>query len=264
MSPLSVALWRYVFAVAMLLPIVLRSRALSGARASLGETLRPLAVMIVAGGILYPWLFLTALEETSATNTSLLIALNPVITLLLVPLVGEAVVRSRLIGALIAFLGAAIVITKGDPEVVLHLGFARGDVLAVVAAACWAGYNLASRSAVAYLPSSLINLVVYGAGAGAFALLGHTEDPVAQIGRATAPMLLALLVMAGLSSVLAGQLFLAGVRAVGVGRSVVFVYLVPVVTAALSTTFLDERLEAAQALGGAAVLFGVWQATRES
>lgn len=51
------------------------------------------------------------------------------------------------------------------------------------------------------------------------------------------------------------------VRTVGVNRTVVFVYLVPVLTAALSVTVLGEPFELAKALGGAAVLFGVYYTT---
>jgi drug/metabolite transporter (DMT)-like permease len=72
----------------------------------------------------------------------------------------------------------------------------------------------------------------------------------------------AVVVMAALSSALAGQLFLIGVRAVGVTRAAIFVNFVPVLTAGLAALLLDERLEAAQAVGGAAVLAGVWWTTR--
>ena len=68
--------------------------------------------------------------------------------------------------------------------------------------------------------------------------------------------------MAVFSSVMAGQFFLMGMRSVGVSRTVVFVYFVPVLTAALSALFLGERFEAAQAIGGATVLAGVYLTTR--
>src|SRR5437879_9676164 len=76
MSPLPVAAWRYAVAATILLPFALRQRPADG----LGPAARPLVWMIVCGGVLYPWLFLLALERTSATNTALLIALNPVFT----------------------------------------------------------------------------------------------------------------------------------------------------------------------------------------
>jgi drug/metabolite transporter (DMT)-like permease len=68
--------------------------------------------------------------------------------------------------------------------------------------------------------------------------------------------------MAVLSSVLAGQLFLVGVRVLGVSRTVVFIYLIPVITALMSTTLLGEPFTTAQAVGSAAVLGGVYWSTR--
>jgi len=68
--------------------------------------------------------------------------------------------------------------------------------------------------------------------------------------------------MALLSSVIAGQFFLIGVRTVGVSRTVVFVYLVPVLTALMSATLLGEAFHLAQAVGGGAVLAGVYWTTR--
>jgi drug/metabolite transporter (DMT)-like permease len=85
---------------------------------------------------------------------------------------------------------------------------------------------------------------------------------VAQLAAAGPTALGGIVVMAVLSSVLAGQFFLVGVRTVGVTRTVVFVYLVPVLTAALSAALLGERLEMAQGVGGVAVLAGVYWSAR--
>src|SRR5438128_5452728 len=91
MTPLSIAVWRYALASTVLLPFAVRLRPVEG----IGRAAAPLAIMVVCGGVLYPWLFLLALAHTSATNTALLIALNPVFTLLLSPLVGEPLDRHR-------------------------------------------------------------------------------------------------------------------------------------------------------------------------
>jgi|SRR5581483_5269670 len=255
MTPLAAAAARYALAALALLPFALRARPREG----VGAARVPLAVMVVCGGIAYPWLFLVALRHTSATNTSLVIATNPVITVLLAPLVGERLDRRRLAGIVLALAGAAVVITRGD---VRHLAFDPGDVLALAAAGAWAGFNLAARGVAARLAPPFVNCVVYGAGGLALAALARGEHLGLQLVGATPAVLAALLVMALLSSALAGQLFLVGVRAVGVGRAVVFIYLVPVFTALMATTFLGETFGAAQAVGGAGVLGGLWLATR--
>jgi drug/metabolite transporter (DMT)-like permease len=258
MTPLSVAACRYAVAAAILLPFAVWQRPRDG----VGRARGPLALMILAGGVLYPWLFLLALEHTTATNTALLIALNPVFTLFLVPLVGERVDRRRFIGVALALTGAAIVITRGDLAHVRALAFQTGDLLALVAAAMWATFNVASRSVVHQLSPSFTNCVIYGVGGFALYLLGRSEAPLAQFVAATPSAVGGILIMALLSSVMAGQLFLVGVRTVGVSRTVVFVYLVPVLTAGLSAVLLGEQLQVAQAVGGAAVLAGVYGTTR--
>jgi drug/metabolite transporter (DMT)-like permease len=260
MTPLPVAAWRYAVAATILLPFALRQRPAEG----LGPAARPLAWMVLCGGVLYPWLFLVALSRTTATNTALMVALNPVLTLLFAPLVGEPLDRRRLIGVALALLGAAIVITRGDLAHLGTLSLGGGDLIALAAAIAWATFNLTSRGVVRHLSPAFTNCVIYAVGAGALYLLGQGEHPWAQLSAATPTALTGIVLMAVLSSVIAGQFFLVGVRTVGVARTVVFVYLVPVVTAVLSTTLLGERLGAAQALGGTAVLAGVYWTTRDA
>ena len=263
MTPLVLATWRYVVASLVLLPFVLRSRAAvrSGAVPATGAVL-PLAVMVVSGGVLYPWLFLAALARTSAANTSLLIALNPIVTILLSPIVGERLVRTQVLGPSLAFAGAVLVISRGDLGELLALRIDTGDLLALAAAACWATFNLTSRLVVDRLPASSVNLAVYAGGAVALGLLGLADGPVVQLEHATASAVAAVVAMAVLSSVVAGQLFLTGVRDAGVGRALVFIYLVPVLTAIMSVAVLGEQLSGAQLAGGAAVLAGLLLTTR--
>jgi len=251
--------WRYAVAAAMLLPFALRQRP----RAAIGPAAGPLALMVLCGGVLYPWLFLAALARTSATNTALLVTLNPALTVLLAPLVGEPLSSGRLGGVGLALAGAVMVITRGQIRTLAGLSSLNpGDLLAVAGAATWAAFNLASRSVVARLAPSFTNWVVYTIGAVLLYGLDHADGPWAQLAGATPAAVSGIVAMAALSSVMAGQFFLIGVRTVGVSQAVVFVHLVPLLTAALAALLLDERFGAAQAVGGAAVLIGVYRANR--
>jgi drug/metabolite transporter (DMT)-like permease len=262
MTPLPVAAWRYAIAALLLLPFAVRQH---WRAPRIGRAVGPLAVMVVCGGVLYPWLFLQALARTSATNAALLIALNPILTLLLSAFAGERLERRRVPGVILALAGAVTVISGGRWE---HLsGLAArslnsGDVLAVAAAANWACFNVAARHVVARLAPSVTNFAVYGIGTVALFALAWTEHPWAQLAAATPAALAGIMVMAILASVVAGQLFLVGVRTVGVNRSVVFVYLVPVLTAVCSVALLGEHFQLSQAVGGAGVLAGVYWTTR--
>lgn len=259
MTPLSVAMWRFVVALVILAPFALRT---TTRRVDLRGVAVPLAVLTVCGGLIYPWVFLAALARTSATNTALLIALNPVFTILLAPLIGERLSAHRAAGVALALLGAATVITKGQVQTLAALSFNSGDLLAVAAAVLWSVFNLVSRGVVARLTPAVTNCVVYGVGSIGLFALAAPEHPWSQLRAASPAALGGLLTMAVFASVLSGQLFLSGVRILGVSRTVVFIYLMPVLTAALAALVLHEPFELSQGAGGAAVLAGVYWSSR--
>lgn len=254
LTPLAAAGLRHLAAALLLLPFAWRMRRGANVRAALPS----LAIMALCGGVLYQWAFMAALQRTNATNAALLVALNPAITVLLAPLVGEALTGRRVVGILLALAGATVVITHGDLAVLAGLGATRGgDLLALAAASLWAIFNLASRGAVAHLPHSMTNAVVYGVGSLVTLSLALPGAPFGQLAAASPHALAALAFLVVFASVLAGQFFLFGVHTVGVGHTVVFVYLVPVLTALLSVVLLGEPLLPSQVLGGALVLLGV-------
>ena len=258
MTPLVASAWRYAVAAVILLPFALR-----GARGvHWRPLLAPLAVLLVCGGIVYPWCFLSSLRDTSATNSSLLIALNPVFTVLAAPFVGERLNRHRMVGVLLAMCGAVIVITHGEVARLLALSLNRGDVFALGAAVSWATFNIFGRRVVLHLSPAAINCLIYTVGGIALCGLGASQHPLQQILLASRAAWGGILVMSILASVLAGQLFLVGLRTIGVSRAVVFIYLVPVLTALLSSLLLDESLLLSQVAGGAAVLLGVYLSSR--
>lgn len=258
MTPLVASAWRYAVAAVILFPFAIRG--LSGVR--LRPLLVPLCILLTCGGLIYPWCFLSSLKYTSATNSSLLIALNPVFTVLAAPLVGERLTRHRVVGILLALTGAVIVITHGEVTRLLQLSLNIGDVFALGAAATWAAFNIFGRRVVVHLSPASINCLIYTLGGIALAALGAADHPLQQLLDASRGAIIGILVMSVAASVLAGQLFLLGLRAIGVSRAVVFIYLVPVLTAVLSALLLDEALLLSQVAGGTAVLAGVYLSSR--
>ncbi len=259
MTPLVASAWRYAIAVVLLLPFAFRGLD----RIPWRRVAVPLVLLTLGGGIIYPWCFMGSLQLTSATNSSLLIALNPVFTVLAAPFIGERLNRHRVSGVLVALSGAVIVITHGELARLLELSLNRGDLLALGAAVTWAAFNILSRRVLNHMSPATINTLIYSVGGLALVVLGWSENPLQQLLAASPAVWVGIVIMSVLASVLAGQLFLIGLRALGVGRAVVFIYLVPVLTAVLSALMLDEALTLAQLAGGSAVLVGVWLSSRE-
>ncbi len=253
-TALSTSAWRFALAAAIVLPFALRHLR----TASLAPVAGPLALMVACGGVLYPWLFMASLERTSATNTSLIIAIMPVLTYAMCPLIGERISRRRWLAMSIALVGAVVVITRGDPARLTALGTLNlGDLLALCAAAVWSVFNLASRRTVVGLPTPLINTFIYGVGGSVLFALALPERPVAQLAAASNVGLGGLLFLAIVPSVLSGHVYLHAMRVLGVSRTVPFVYCVPFVTATLASLILGEELNLYQAAGGAFIFSGL-------
>lgn len=260
MTPLSLAAWRFLLAGCVLLPWVMLQ---FPGRAALRSAVLSLMLMTVFGGVLYSWIFLAALARTSAANTSLLIALNPIFTLCVAALVGERLSRRNVLGAGLSLCGAVVVISHGDWQMIAQLTAVNtGDLLALTAAACWACFNLASRAVVVRLPHMFTNGIVCGVGGLALAIMAAGEGPLRQMLALSGTALACLTLMVLLSSVVAGALFLHGVGVLGVSRAVLFIYLVPPLTVLISLVLPGEPVGAAQLAGGALALGGVYWATR--
>jgi drug/metabolite transporter (DMT)-like permease len=260
-SPLSASAWRFGGAALLLLPFGLRHLR----TVALRPVAVPLALMVVCGGIVYPWLFMASLARTSATNTSLIIAIMPVLTCLLCPLVGESISARRWSAVGIALLGAVIVISRGDPRRLMGLGTLNaGDLLALAAAGVWSVFNLASRRVVATLPSTLVNSLVFGGGGLALFALATPEQPIEQLRVASPVALAGLAYLAVVPSVLSGLAYLRAVRVLGLSRTVVFIYCVPFVTATLAALVLGENLNGYQGVGGALIFAGLLLALERS
>ena len=101
----------------------------------------PILLLGVIGFGCYQILWPIALQTIPAGDSALLIATTPVMTALLAMAVGADTPNAvKLIGAFISFAGVALVIAAGQG---LDLGTSLvGDVLTLVAAACWAIYTV--------------------------------------------------------------------------------------------------------------------------
>lgn len=260
-SPFMLAFLRWLAVALALSPFMLRQRmVLVGIVHTHWKTLVLLAFlgMWICGGAVY-----LALQWTSATNGTLIYTTSPVIILLL-----EAVFRGRRIGlregvgSLIAFVGIATIVLRGDPLALFSLDFNVGDLLFVAAAIAWATYSIIYRAP--YLQklsnASLLGLL---ASVGALLLL-----PVAMLewlnGAAIPSTGSAWGGIAGIvvfASLLAFSSFQFGLRQLGPSLTGVFMYLMPPYGVLLAVVFLGERLQPFHIAGIALVMAGIVLAT---
>jgi drug/metabolite transporter (DMT)-like permease len=209
----------------------------------------------------YQVLWTVGLTQITAGDSALIIAASPVLTTLLAGAVGmDRLTPPKLLGALVAFAGVAVVVTAGQE---LSLGASlAGDLLTLGAAVMWAVYTV---SATRLLRS------VHPLQATAWAVLGGTLA-LLPIGAAEAltvrapvvtPFGVGAIVFSGmLAAGVANAFVFNAIRLVGPTRVTVTQLLVPAGAVVLGAIFLAEPVRIAQVIGGVVIVLGVWLARR--
>jgi drug/metabolite transporter (DMT)-like permease len=263
--PLFVALLRFAIATAVLLALVAWKRRFDRGfrRQSTPQGMAQWAAVLalgLTGVFLYNYLFLKGLSLTTATNGSLIVALNPLLTALLSALWLKERIRMVQIGGLLfALAGVGVVVTDGSLETLLSLSFNRGDLLLLGAPLAWAVYTTLGRKVLAFLPP--LAATTYAALFGTLLLLpaAALEGPFARAASGLGLFgWLAVLQLALLGTVVGFVWWYEGVAELGAARAAVFVNLVPIFGVLLAALILSEPLGPAKAAGGILVVGGVY------
>jgi len=112
-----------------------------------------------------------------ASRTSLFIALNPVVTLILAAVFfGDRITLTRWFGVALALVGVLVVVTHGDLTQ-LAGSFGAGELSMIVAVSAWAVYTLRGRKLLRELSPLLTTLLAALWGTLLLALCAIPELP---------------------------------------------------------------------------------------
>ena len=250
------ALLRYLVAVVALL---VASRWLEGGLPRL--TRRQLLGTLLLGftGILaYNLFFLGALARLPASRTSLIIALNPVVTIATASLLlGERMSVRRWIGVAVALLGVWIVVSRGDVLGSVTGAVGTGELLMFGGVCSWAAYTLIGRRVLEGLTP--LAATTYASLWGT-AMLSVAAAPglwQLQTSDLTLPVLASVLYLGVLGTSVAFVWYYQAVQRLGAARTVIFNNLVPVFGASFGVLLLGEPLLPSMLVGGAIAVAGV-------
>ena len=235
-----------------------RARAL---RVPVSILLPAVALGLVGQNILNGLTYL-GLALTSATNAALIYGFSPVlIGIMAAMFLGEPFSRRKRWGALIGFLGVAVVITQGHVESIRLRGTMLGNLLVLGGAVYWAGYAIATRTLARRIDPEVFTFYI---------LVPAIVLPVGWILRTKSRLpwavhdartLLAMAVLGVGTSFLAMHFWNWGLSRIEASRVGVFSYLEPVFAGLIAIVFLGERLTAATALGAVLVFAGIFLTT---
>jgi len=247
--------------VGLLAVLVLRRRSAKGEAGSkeaalTGRDYAWLAGAVIAGGVIAPVLLLWGLSGTGASEASLLLNLEGVITMLIAALLFREAVGRRVWAAAALMLAGASVLSwqpRADFELSLHA------VAIVGACLCWALDNNLTRKISASDP--VVLAMVKGLAAGSFNLALAYALGMEFPASAT---LTAALVLGFLSYGVSLVLFILALRHLGAARAAAHFSTAPFIGAALAVPLLGEPVTAGLIAAAALMAIATWLVLTES
>ena len=256
---MTAAALRFMVACALLVPLAWK---VEGGLPKLNRAQLHATFALGATGIfLYNICFFAALERMPAGRTALFVALNPIVTaLILAALFGERLGARRRIGIFIAFVGASVVITKGDLGGAIadfSQSVGQGELFMICAICGWAAYTIIGRHALKGL--SPIAATTYASLWGLLLLMcgASTEWHQFEPRHLSWQVLAALLYLGAVGTVIGFVWYYEGVKAIGPARTAVFNNLIPVFGIGLGALLLGEPILISMVAGGILVIGGV-------
>jgi drug/metabolite transporter (DMT)-like permease len=220
------------------------------------------AALGATGVLAYNLLFFQALALLPAGRASVIVALNPVVTLMLAAAVlGDRLSPRRWMGAAMALAGVWTVVTRGDLSQLAVAG-GQGELAMFGAVCAWAVYTLIGRTMLRGVPPLVAT--AWAALWGVLFLLPMAWLERAQVHLAdVTPGTLAGLAFLGvLGTAVAFVWYSEGVQRLGSDRAVVFNNLVPVFGVALGWAVLGEPVGPSALVGGVLAVTGVFVVNR--
>lgn len=224
----------------------------------------------------HQWLQVTGLKSATATNTSWIVATIPVFVALLGWLfLQERLNGWRIAGTILAAAGVLVVTSDAHPHALKPEGLTTvGERLILLSALNWAIFTVLSKRLFVHDPADqskqeplALNPIQWTLNTMAAGCVFNALWLVVDGGWRALPAMspegwLALGFLGVACSGLAYLFWYEALEVVDAAQAGVFLYIEPLVTVLLAGPLLGERFSEATALGGAAILTGVWLVNR--
>ena len=230
-----------------------------------GRQWLPLIILGFIGTFCYHVFFFTSLQYTTAINSSLIGAMNPMVTTLLAVLFfHERLTTGRVIGIALSFSGVFLVVTNADMGVISGALFNKGDLLMLVAVCSWAIYSLLGRRYMKQYGLSPLMVTAYTFLVCVVFSIPFVawEHPASYLMSTTMGGWLSILYMSVFASVLGYLIQMVAIQRIGAPRAAVYINLVPVFTIIQSVVILGESVTLFKLIGAATIISGVYLAIR--
>lgn len=259
-EPATVAFFRFFGAGLLLIPLMFIME-----KNRTKPTLKDIGLFAILGltGIaLYNIFFFIASKHAPVIKSSLFIASNPVLIVILSGIfLKETISKNNVIGMVIALAGAVFIITDGHLQSILQLKFERIDFVLVGAVISWALYSVVGK--IVLKKYSSVESTTYAVIFGTLFLFPFAlaETSWQDVQQASTTAWIAIAHMSILVTVVSFVMYYNGIKEIGAAKASVFINVMPVSAVIMATIFLGETFTLAHATGAVLVLSGVYVGT---
>nr|WP_251010989.1 DMT family transporter [Variovorax paradoxus] len=209
-------------------------------------------------------LFAQGLLRSTATNGALIMALSPLVSALLAAVAfRERLTLMRLVGVLLGFAGVAAVVLSHPGAGLSSAG--AGDLMLVAAVVSFAAGGAIVQRLAKQLHPLTISWAIYVIGSFLLAVHATLESPAIGFdGLFPGWRPWAFILFSGvMATALSNLVWNRAIARIGVARTAVFLYWVPVFGVGFAAMLLGERLNLWHLFGFLAVMGGTYLGTRQ-
>lgn len=222
------------------------------------QDLKTFLVLGVVGMVGYHVFFFLSLKYTTATNSSLIGATNPIVTTILACIfLKDKITYKNILGILLSLLGVILITTNGNVSVLFNMKFNIGDILMMVAVLCWATYGVLSKKVLEVYSPIKITSYVFLTCVIILIPLVILEKPWVYIPNTTFNGWMSVIYMAIFPSVGGYLIQQMSIKKIGPTKTSLFINLVPVFSMILAFCILGESISIIKIIAGILIICGI-------
>lgn len=262
LSPLSFNSLRFGFAALFLLTLLwVIERNLSVRR----EDIVRLFLLGLIGNTFYQLLFIHGIARTTASNSSLILAIMPIFVVLLSTVLGvEKVGRRIWYGVVISFIGIFLIVQGTGRTLTITDQSLIGDLLTLAGTICWATYTVLSKPLLQRYTPLKLTTITMAMGTLPLVLVSIPSLNEQNWGSVSLQGWLCLAYSFFLAIAIGYVIWYTGVSRIGSARTALYENLITVIAVAVAWIFLSEKMTLLQILGAVLVLVSLYLARRNS
>ncbi|MCY7294716.1 DMT family transporter [Alteromonas sp. a30] len=254
--PISLAFWRWAIACSVMLPFALPTllREWSVVR----QNLLYLSSAALLGVAVFNTLIYFASHTTDALNLALIAICSPIFMMVFAHFfLRDLVTKNKVLGIVIVVVGVLVLITRGHPEMLMHVAFTSGDIWMLMAATCFAVYSILLKKKPEQISQWSFQLSTFVIGLLMLAPLYVWELTTKAPIQWDSSLMMSVSYLGVFASFAAYILWNRAIAAIGPSKAGMVYYCIPIFSGILGSLYLGEHIESYHLVCGVMIISGI-------